>query len=79
MAELRKDPYSRRWVLIAEERAEKPQEFVDRPVVQHSGTCPFCEGSELETPHEVLALRKPGTLPDTPGWRMRVIPNKYRR
>ena len=77
MAELRKDPLLERWVLIAEERAEKPQEFVDRPIVRRSGGCPFCEGSELETPHEVLALRKPGTLPDTPGWRVRVIPNKY--
>lgn len=77
MAELRKDPLLERWVLIAEERAEKPQEFVDRPVVRRRGDCPFCEGSELETPHEVLALRKPGTLPDTPGWHVRVIPNKY--
>ena len=77
MAELRKDPLLERWVLIAEERAEKPQEFVDRPVVRRSGSCPFCEGSELETPHEVLALRKPGTPPDSPGWRVRVIPNKY--
>ncbi|MGC3970182.1 MAG: DUF4921 family protein [Pirellulales bacterium] len=77
MAELRKDPLLERWVLIAEERAARPQEFVDRPVVSRSGSCPFCEGSEAETPHEVFALRAAGTRLDSAGWRMRVIPNKY--
>jgi UDPglucose--hexose-1-phosphate uridylyltransferase len=77
MAELRKDSLLDRWVLIAEERAARPQEFDDRPVVRRTGHCPFCEGSEAETPHEVLALREPGAQHDGRGWRIRVIPNKY--
>lgn len=77
MAELRKDSLLERWVLIAEERAAKPQEFDDRPVVRRLGDCPFCEGSEAETPNEVLALREPGSRHDGRGWRIRVIPNKY--
>jgi UDPglucose--hexose-1-phosphate uridylyltransferase len=29
------------------------------------------------TPPEVLALAPPGRAPDTPGWRVRVVPNKF--
>ncbi len=29
------------------------------------------------TPPEIYALRKRGTKPDTPGWRTRVVPNKF--
>ena len=39
--------------------------------------CPFCPGNESHTPHEVLAYREPGTEPDRPGWRLRVISNRY--
>lgn len=39
--------------------------------------CPFCEGNENKTPPEVFAFRKPGTQPDTPGWTVRVVPNKF--
>jgi len=39
--------------------------------------CPFCPGQEHDTPHEVYALREAGTAPDSPGWRMRVVPNKF--
>jgi UDPglucose--hexose-1-phosphate uridylyltransferase len=40
--------------------------------------CPFCEGHEGSTPPETLALGRPdGAPPDTPGWRVRVVPNLY--
>jgi UDPglucose--hexose-1-phosphate uridylyltransferase len=40
--------------------------------------CPFCEGHEDRTPPEVDAMGRPaGGLPDTPGWTVRVVPNKY--
>lgn len=40
--------------------------------------CPFCEGSEEQTPPELFALpREEGRAPDTPGWRTRVVPNLY--
>src|SRR4029453_8051411 len=40
-------------------------------------SCPFCEGREGRTPPEVLALPAEGREPDTPGWSVRVVPNKY--
>ncbi len=43
----------------------------DRPA------CPFCAGAEAETPPETDADRDPATAPDTPGWRVRAVPNKY--
>ncbi len=39
--------------------------------------CPFCEGRESSTPPETFALGPPGRPPDTPGWRIRVVPNKF--
>lgn len=40
-------------------------------------TCPFCEGREDRTPPEALALGRGNGEPDTPGWRVRVVPNLY--
>ena len=39
--------------------------------------CPFCTGNEASTPPEIEARRPPGGAPDTPGWTLRVVPNKY--
>jgi UDPglucose--hexose-1-phosphate uridylyltransferase len=39
-------------------------------------SCPFCEGREDRTPPETFALPR-DRAPDTPGWRVRVVPNKY--
>ena len=39
--------------------------------------CPFCEGNEAQTAPEVFALRTSETAADTPGWSVRVIPNKF--
>jgi UDPglucose--hexose-1-phosphate uridylyltransferase len=39
--------------------------------------CPFCEGREAATPPETFAIGPPGRPPDTPGWRVRVVPNKF--
>jgi len=39
--------------------------------------CPFCEGQESFTPPEIWAVREPNTQPNSPGWKVRVIPNKY--
>lgn len=38
---------------------------------------PFAEGNEISTPPEVLAYRYPDSLPNGPGWRVRVVPNKF--
>lgn len=78
--ELRQDPISGRWVVIAPDRGRRPSS--QQPASADSGgaangSCPFCPGHEHATPPEVAARRDPGTPPDAPGWRTRVIPNKY--
>ena len=76
-SELRKDPVVDRWVIIATERSKRPH--ADRPTTasDRDEPCPFCAGREGETPPEVLAYRDPSTPANTPGWRVRVVPNKY--
>jgi len=78
MPELRKDPVIGRWVIIATERRRRPSDFqVEEQVcVLDTSTCPFCEGNETKTPPEILAYRN-GTPPNSPGWSLRVIPNKF--
>ena len=78
MPDLRKDPIVGRWVIIASERAKRPHDF--KPRVQKLAgpeTCPFCSGREENTPPEILAYRDRGSKPNGPGWRLRVVPNKY--
>jgi UDPglucose--hexose-1-phosphate uridylyltransferase len=78
MPELRKDPTLGRWVIIATERVRRPRDFsVPRPA-RRGGPCAFCAGHEHETPAEVLAYREPaGARAGGPGWRVRVVPNKF--
>ena len=78
MPELRKDPIVGRWVIIAIERAKRPHDFKhqEQSLVE-TAVCPFCEGNEDKTPPEVVAYRDRGGRPNSPGWRVRVIPNKF--
>ncbi len=81
MPQLRKDPVTREWVIIASERSRRPTDFkpsedlANKPAF--SPNCPFCPGNELMTPPEILAYRSEGTGPNTPGWWVRVVPNKF--
>lgn len=76
MAELREDPVTGRTVLLAPGRAARPTTTAPVPAsVAPPADCPFCPGHETETPPE-LARTGPGA-PDTPGWRLRVVPNLY--
>ncbi len=77
MPELRKDPIIDRWVIISTERGKRPTDFVYEPDVVKGGFCPFDSGNEHTTPPELFALRDPGTEPNTPGWRLRVVNNKF--
>ncbi len=76
MPELRKDPVIGRWVIIATERAKRPDQFsgpsADSPA---EGECPFCEGKESHTPPEIYSVRKHGTAKNGPGWDLRVVPS----
>lgn len=78
MPELRKEPVSGRWVIIATERALRPTDFkAPSHGIKSGGFCPFCEGNEDKTPPEIMAYRERGTEPNSRGWRVRVVPNKY--
>lgn len=76
MPELRKDPIIGRWVIIATERAKRPDTFAssagEGPAEK---PCPFCEGSESSTPPEIYALRPRHTPANGPGWELRVVPS----
>ena len=77
MPELRYDPLEHRWVIIATERAARPSDLADKTKYNHVKVCPFCEGHEKSTPPEIWAYRDPHSLPDTPGWKVRVVSNKF--
>jgi UDPglucose--hexose-1-phosphate uridylyltransferase len=74
VSELRKDPFLDRWVVLAPLRENRPRSAQGEDSKED---CPFCPGHESETPPEVLALGRPDGKPDTPGWSVRVFPNKY--
>jgi UDPglucose--hexose-1-phosphate uridylyltransferase len=76
MSELRDDLVTGRKVLLAPGRAARPHTVAPAP----SGPalvegCPFCPGHEHATPPE--CCRTGDGAPDTPGWRVRVVPNLY--
>jgi UDPglucose--hexose-1-phosphate uridylyltransferase len=66
MSFLRRNPITGRWVVFSD--AAEPA-----PVPE--GACPFCEGNERLTPPEIIAWGPQGRAPDSPGWRVRVVPN----
>lgn len=76
--ELRKDPLVGRWVIIAPDRLNRPQNIRnDGNGLDPGADDPFLEGNEEATPPEILAYREPHTQPNGPGWRVRVVPNKF--
>jgi UDPglucose--hexose-1-phosphate uridylyltransferase len=74
--ELRRNPVNGKLTIIAPGRAARPTDLL-REGSGAAGPCPFCAGNEALTPPEVDAVREPGSAPDGPGWRVRVVPNKY--
>jgi len=76
MPELRQNIATKEWVILATERAKRPEEFVqpqrplteDRPEREES--CPFCPGNE-ELELEIMRIPEHGP------WQLRVMRNKY--
>lgn len=78
MPELRFDPLIGRWVIFSPERGKRPNDFISHEETHPAkNECPFCEGHEKSTPPEITAFRSDSTLPDTPGWSIRVVSNKF--
>jgi len=65
-------------VVLAPARADRPFSFESSTVHEDArAECPLCEGHESWTPPETFALRPGGGDPDTGGWTVRAVPNKY--
>lgn len=77
MSEIRRDPVIGRWVIIAPERAARPEPIPVSLPERQPAPCVFCGGQEALDPREIFAIRAAGTAPNTPGWQVRVLPNKY--
>ncbi len=76
MPEIRQNIITRDWVIIATERAKRPEEFVKRDeakkeLPEHRDDCPFCPGNEDKTPPETYRIEKDKQ------WQIRVFPNKF--
>lgn len=74
MSELRLDPMTGRWVVIAGERSQRPSDFLPRrlPVEDEPiRPCPFCPGRDDDA---MPPLASYGT---GDGWSVRVVPNRY--
>jgi UDPglucose--hexose-1-phosphate uridylyltransferase len=77
LTELRLDPVTKEWVIIAPERAGRPHDHSEcRRTISEptfAKDCPFCPGNEGMTPPEVAVYRKK----DISMWVVRVVPNMY--
>jgi UDPglucose--hexose-1-phosphate uridylyltransferase len=76
MPELRQNFLTKEWVIIATERAKRPEDMVvhrsANPVASFVETCPFCPGNESKTPPEVLRASN-----GNGSWQVRVVPNRF--
>ena len=77
MSEIRQDPATKEWVILASNRVKRPHDFMKkrqkRSLPPYQPSCPFCPGNEYLSPEEIL--RYPAE--EGSSWRVRVINNKY--
>jgi UDPglucose--hexose-1-phosphate uridylyltransferase len=78
MPELRQNFFTKEWVIIATERAKRPEDLAaHRPTVvdvpRYVEACPFCPGNEDKSPVEFSRYPADRSQP----WAIRVVPNKY--
>jgi UDPglucose--hexose-1-phosphate uridylyltransferase len=75
MSELRFNFIAREWVIIAKERAKRPEFYRNlkraRHAKEHSPWCPFCPGNEDASPEEIIRV------PPSNKWKVRVIQSKF--
>ncbi|MFZ2488295.1 MAG: galactose-1-phosphate uridylyltransferase [Anaerolineae bacterium] len=78
MSELRQNMATKQWVIIATERARRPEEFADwsqspgdTALLPYDPHCPFCVGNEEGPDMELLRL------PESDPWQVRVVKNRY--
>jgi UDPglucose--hexose-1-phosphate uridylyltransferase len=76
MPEIRQNPATKEWIIVATERAKRPEDFIKLPkprrVPRFSKKCPFCPGHEDQTPPEIASNRD-----ERGAWTVRVVPNRF--
>jgi len=78
MPEIRQNIATREWVIIATERAKRPEDFKPAssqshtPLPPYVAKCPFCPGNEDQTPPELFSIKT-----QEGKWQVRVVPNKF--
>ena len=78
MSTLRQDPLTGQWVILAEGRQRRPNEFgMPEAPGCAAADCPFCPGHENQTTAEILATGRPAGQESGPPWRVRVFGNMY--
>ena len=80
LPEIRIDQLTGLRTILSPARADRPFDFggvAAGPDPKAAENCPFCEGREDRTPPETWADRPGDGGPDTPGWRVRAVPNLY--
>ena len=78
MSELRQDRTTGVWVIIAPERGRRPQRRSESARDRHhtlsfDPAYPFCPGNKSMLP----SLIEETPVDKSPGWQVRVVPNKY--
>ena len=75
MSELRYNRISREWVIIATERAKRPEDFIKakekKVIPEYKENCPFCAGNEAKTPSETFRIG------DQKSWKVRSVFNLF--
>lgn len=78
MSELRQNPITKQWVLIAPKRSKRPEDF--KSLIETSAlpeldlTCAFCPGNEDQNPDLCEDVCR---IPHNDKWEIRVIQNKF--
>jgi len=77
MPELRQNRFTKEWVVIATERAQKPELMAVKrtppatPTPSYVQECPYCPGNEQLSPTEIARMPESTSLP----WDVRVVQN----
>ncbi|MEA2209498.1 MAG: UDPglucose--hexose-phosphate uridylyltransferase [Solirubrobacteraceae bacterium] len=83
MPEIRIDALSGHRTIVAGERSQRPGGAPGLPDELRTAapidpaSDPFADGNEQRTPPELYAVRPNASVPDSPGWTVRVVPNLF--
>ena len=76
MPELRQNPLTGDWVVMALQRSHRPGADISEDT-EGDRRCPFCPGNEAMTTPEIWALGRKSGKANSPGWKVRLIPNLF--